>query len=110
LKNSFIKYQFSIKSKEELRDLSHEELLKYIENLQDNIKQEKPPKNSNNSSISPSSEIAPPDKKNKKNQSLREKSSKSVGAQFGREGRTLVQSRISLQLLLHLKKNDKLLI
>jgi len=92
LKNSFIKYQFSIKSKEELRDLSHEELLKYIENLQDNIKQEKPPKNSNNSSISPSSEIAPPDKKNKKNQSLREKSSKSVGAQFGREGRTLVQS------------------
>ena len=93
LKDSFIKYQFSIKSKEELRDLSHEDLLKYIEDLQDNIKQEKPPKNSNNSSISPSSEIAPPDKKNKKNQSLRVKSSKSVGAQFGREGRTLLQSR-----------------
>ena len=41
MRGSFIKYQFSIKSKEELRDLSHEELLKYIENLQDNIKQEK---------------------------------------------------------------------
>ena len=92
LKNSFITYQFSIKSKEELRDLSHEELLKYIENLQDNIKQEKPPKNSNNSSISPSSEIAPSKKRNSKNQSLREKSSKSVGAQLGREGSTLLQS------------------
>jgi len=92
LRDSFIKYQFSIKSKEELRDLSHEELLKYIENLQDNIKQEKPPKNSNNSSISPSSEIAPPKKRNNKNQSLREMSSKSVGAQFGREGKTLLKS------------------
>jgi len=92
LKNSFIKYQFSIKSKEELRDLSHEELLKYIENLQDNIKQEKPPKNSNNSSVSPSSEIAPAKKRNNKNQSLREKSSKSIGAQFGREGITLLRS------------------
>ena len=85
-----IRYQFSIKSKEELRDLSHEELLKYIENLQDNIVQEKPPKNSNNSSIPSSTEIVNP--KPKKNQSLREKSNKKVGGQFGRVGMTLLQS------------------
>ena len=84
-----IKYKFSIKSKDELKELSHEELLKYIENLQDNLVQEKPPKNSNNSGISPSSEIAPP---KKKNQSLREKSDKSVGGQVGREGVTLIRS------------------
>jgi len=92
LKKTLLKYQFSIKSKEELKDLSHEELLKYIENLQDNLVQEKPPKNSNNSSISPSSEIAPPQKRNNKNQSLREKSGKSVGGQLGRKGVTLLQS------------------
>jgi transposase len=92
LKTTLLKYQFSIKSTEELRDLSHDELLKYIENLQDNLVQEKPPKNSNNSSISPSSEIAPPQKRNNKNQSLREKSNKSVGGQLGREGVTLLQS------------------
>ncbi len=87
---SKIKYQFSIKTKDELRGLSHEELLKYIENLQDNLIQEKPPKNSNNSSICPSSEIANPDKK--KNQSLREKSDKKVGGQKGRVGITLKQT------------------
>ena len=87
-----IKYQFSLKTKEELESLTHEELLKYVKDLQDNSIQEKPPKNSNNSSISPSSEIAPSKKRNNKNQSLREKSSKSVGAQFGRKGVTLLQS------------------
>ena len=45
-----IKYQFSIKIESELEQLSHEELLKYIKDLQKNIKQEKPPKNSNNES------------------------------------------------------------
>jgi hypothetical protein len=54
--------------------------------------QEKPPKNSSNSSISPSSEIAPLKKRNTKNQSLREKSNKNVGGQIGREGITLLQS------------------
>ncbi len=92
MKKIRLKYQFSIKSKKELKDLSHKELLKYIENLQDNLVQEKPPKNSNNSSISPSSEIAPPQKRNNKNQSLEEKSGKSVGGQSGREGVTLLQS------------------
>jgi len=92
LNKNRVKYHFSLKTKEELESLTHEELLKYVKDLQDNSIQEKPPKNSNNSSISPSSEIAPPQKRNKKNQSLREKSSKSVGAQFGREGKTLVQS------------------
>ncbi|MDF1884440.1 IS66 family transposase [Sulfurimonas sp. SAG-AH-194-C21] len=89
MKNSHIKYQFSIKSESELEGLSHDELLEYIKNLQKNIVQEKPPKNSNNSSISPSSEIAPP--ANKKNQSLREKSDKDVGGQKGRVGTTLIQ-------------------
>ena len=99
MKKSILKYQFSLKSKEELKNLSHEELLKYIENLQDNIVQEKPPKNSNNSSISPSSEIIPTKKTsvpleggNNRNQSLRQKSHKSVGGQFGRDGVTLKRS------------------
>ncbi len=92
MKKNRIKYQFSLKSKEELRDLSHEELLKYVEDLQDNSIQEQPPKNSSNSSICPSSEIAPSKKKSEKNQSLREKSNKSVGGQTGREGVTLAQS------------------
>jgi transposase-like protein len=92
LKKNIVKYQFSLKTKEELANLTHEELLKYVNDLQDNSIQEKPPKNSNNSSISPSSEIVPPKKQNNKNQSLREKSNKSVGGQLGREGVTLLQS------------------
>jgi transposase len=87
-----VKYQFSLKTKEELDQLTHEELLRYVKDLQDNSIQEKPPKNSNNSSISPSSEIAPPKKRNNKNQSLRENSNKSVGGQIGRDGVTLLQS------------------
>ncbi len=90
MRNNKVKYQFSIKTKDELRDLSHKELLKYIENLQDNLIQEKPPKNSNNSSIPSSTEIANP--KPKKNQSLRKKSDKKVGAQLGRDGVTLLKS------------------
>lgn len=89
MKKDRIKYKFSIKKESELDKLSHEELLKYIKILQKNIVQEKPPKNSNNSSISPSSEIAPP---KKKNQSLREKSNRSVGGQLGRVGVTLHRS------------------
>jgi len=92
LKKNRIKYQFSLKTKEELDALTHEELLKYVKDLQDNSIQEKAPKNSNNSSISPSSEIVSPKKSISKNQSLRKKSNKSVGAQFGREGKTLLQS------------------
>jgi transposase-like protein len=90
LNKNKIKYQFSLKSEEELNNLTHEALLKYVKDLQNNSVQEKPPKNSNNSGISPSSEIAPP--KNKKNQSLREKSDKKVGGQKGREGVTLTRS------------------
>ena len=92
MKKIVIKYQFSLKSKEELEKLSHEELLRYVKNLTDNVVQEKPPKNSNNSSISPSNDIAPPKTRNKKNQSLRKKSNKSVGGQLGRDGVTLEQS------------------
>jgi hypothetical protein len=87
LKKAKIKYIFSIKSKEELRKLSRDELLKYIENLQDNIVQEKPPKNSGNSSIPTGKEINTP----KKNQSTRKKGGKN-GGQFGHKAANLKQS------------------
>lgn len=87
MKKAKIKYQFCIKSKEELRELTHEELLKYTENLQDNIVQEKPPKNSSNSSIPSSKEINTP----KKNQSIRKKGGKNGGV-FGHKGKTLKQT------------------
>jgi transposase-like protein len=87
LKNPKIKYLFSIKSKDELRGLSHKELLKYIENLQDNLVREEPPKNSTNSSIPTSKEIVTP---KKKNQSLRKSGGKN-GGQFGHKGITLKQ-------------------
>jgi len=87
LNKTIIKYHFSIKSEEELDKLSHNELLKYIKNLQDNIVQQKPPKNSTNSGIPTSKEIATP----KKNQSIRKKGGKN-GAQFGHVGKTLKQS------------------
>ena len=86
MKKAKIKYQFAIKSKEELRDLSHEELLKYIENLQDNLVQEKPPKNSTNSGIPTGKEINTP----KRNQSIRKKGGKN-GGQFGHKGKNLKQ-------------------
>ena len=88
MKNSKIKYQFSIKNEDELDKLNHKELLKYIKNLQKNIKQEEPPKNSNNSSIPPSTEIQSP----KKNQSTRKKSDKNSGGQDGHKGTNLEQS------------------
>jgi len=88
LKKAKIKYQFSIKSEEELDKMSQSELLKYIKNLQKNIVQEKPPKNSTNSSIAPASQINTP----KKNQSMRKKSDKSSGGQKGHKGTTLKQT------------------
>ena len=90
MKQDKVKYNFSVKSKAELDKLSHEELLKYVKDLQDNLIQEKPPKNSNNSSIPPSTEIVDPNKRSK-NQSLRQKSDKSAGGQKGRVGITLKQ-------------------
>ena len=88
LKKTKIKIAFSIKDTDELDKLSHEELLKYIKELQKNIVQEKPKKNSDNSSIAPSTDI----NKKKKNQSLREKSGKKPGGQPGRVAKTLRQS------------------
>lgn len=87
--NSNIKLQFSVKKKEDLKDLSYEELLKYVENLTDNLVYEKPKKDSTNSSKCPSSDmgITP-----KKNQSLRAKSGKSTGGQLGHKGATCIQS------------------
>ena len=68
--------------------MTHEELLKYIKDLQKNIIQELPKKNSSNSGISPSTEINSP----KRNQSTREKSKKKSGGQKGHTGKTLTQS------------------
>jgi len=88
LKNTKIKYEFAIKSEKELDSMNQKELLKYIKNLQKNIVQEKPPKNSTNSSIAPSSDIG----KKKKNQSLRKKSGKSSGGQKGHKAVNLEQT------------------
>jgi len=87
LKKAQIKYLFSIKSEDELDKMNQEELLKYIKNLQKNIVQEKPPKNSGNSSIPTGKEINTP----KRNQSIRKKGGKN-GGQFGHKGTTLKQS------------------
>lgn len=88
LKKTKIKIVFSIKDTDELDKLSYEELLKYIKELQKNIVQEKPKKNSDNSSIAPSTDI----NKKKKNQSLRKKSNRKPGGQPGRVAKTLRQS------------------
>ena len=88
-----VKYQFSIKSELELEQLSHEELLKYIKDLQKNITQEKPPKNSNNSSIPSSTEITNP--KPKKNQSLRKKSDLSTTVAELKEKRQVLDLKLS---------------
>ena len=88
MKKTKIKIAFCIKTTDELDKLSHEELLRYIKNLQKNIVQEKPKKNSNNSSIAPSTDI----NKKKKNQSLRQKSTKKPGGQIGHRANTLYQS------------------
>jgi len=91
LKSSKIEYHFSIKSEDELRNLSYEELMKYTKNLtKDWYKLKKPKKDSTNSSISPSADIVSPNKK--KNQSLRKKSKKESGGQEGHKGTTLKQS------------------
>lgn len=83
-----IKQEFSIKTSKELDKLSHEELLKYIKSLQKRLVKEKPKKDSNNSSIAPSTEMGKP----KNNQSLRKPSGRKTGGQKGRTGRTLTQS------------------
>jgi len=88
MKEIKIKQEFAIKTPAELDKLSHEELLKYIKDLQKRLVKEKPKKNSNNSSIAPSTDM----KKPKNNQSLRENSDKKVGGQKGREGKTLTQT------------------
>ena len=88
MKKAKIKLEFSIKTNKEVELFTHEELLEYIKNLHNNIVQEKPKKDSSNSSISPSTEIVPP----KKNQSLRPKSDKNNGGQAGHVGKTLMQS------------------
>ena len=85
--------QFGTKTLEELENLSKEEFIKYSDELTkiyEQIIKKKPEKNSNNSSISPSTDK---DKSNpKKNQSLRSKSNRNSGGQKGREGKTLKQS------------------
>ena len=96
MKNTKIKLEFSIKSEKELEQMNHEDLLEYIKNLQKNIVQEKPKKNSNNSSIAPSTQIVNPKVKNK---SLRKKSNKNSGGQFGHEGKTLKQTNTADKII-----------
>jgi ribosomal protein L29 len=67
MKNIKIKQEFAIKTSAELDKLNHEELLKYIKDLQKRLVKEKPKKNSSNSSIAPSTDMTKP----KKNQTLR---------------------------------------
>ena len=85
--NPKISCQFYIKTQNELDKLTHEELLKYIKDLQNTLVQEKPPKNSTNSGIPTGKEINTP----KRNQSTREKGGKN-GGQFGHNGTTLKQT------------------
>jgi transposase len=87
MSKSEIKYIFSIKTEKELDKLSHDKLLEYVKELQNNITQEKPPKNSSNSSIPTGKEINAP----KKNQSTRKKGGKN-GGQLGHKGTTLKQT------------------
>jgi transposase len=87
MKKIKIEQKFAIKSPEELDKLTHEELLKYIKDLQKRLVKEKPKKDSSNSSIAPSTDMT-----KSKNQSLREKSDRKVGGQKGREGKNLAQS------------------
>ena len=61
---SKVKLDFSIKKKNELKNLTHEELLEYTEILTDDWhkQKEKQKKDSTNSSIPPSTEIVSPKK------------------------------------------------
>jgi len=87
LKKANIKCEFSIKSKEELKDLSYEELIVYTKNLTDEWhRKNKPPKNSTNSGIPTGKEINTP----KRNQSVRKKGGKN-GAVLGHKGTNLKQ-------------------
>ena len=88
MKKVSVKIEFSVKKKEELDNLTHEELLEYVKNLTDHLVPEKPKKNSDNSSIAPSTDL----NKKKKNQSLRSKSNRKPGGQKGRIGTTFRQS------------------
>ncbi len=90
MKKTRKKYKFSVKDKNELNNLTHEELLEYTRNLTDDWhKIKKPKKDSTNSSLPSSTDIVP---KNKRNQSTRESSGKSSGGQKGHKGSNLKQT------------------
>jgi len=88
LKKQQTKYQFSVKSEEELAKLTHEELLEYTRILtEDWHKKNKPKKNSTNSGTPTGQEINTP----KRNQSTRKKGGKNGGV-FGHKGSNLKQT------------------
>ena len=88
MKKEKVKYQFAVKSKEELDNLSYEELIEYTKNLTDEWhKKNKPKKNSTNSGIPTGKEINTP----KRNQSTRKKGGKN-GGQFGHKSINLKQT------------------
>ena len=97
-------------SKEELRKLDKEELVdlvydlsikvdaltRLVEDLQQEIKRLKTPKNSGNSSLPPAQDLF-----RYKNQSLREKSDKKSGGQTGHKGETLRMSPAPDKIVVH---------
>jgi len=97
-------------SKEELRKLDKEELVdlvydllikvdaltRMVEELQNEIKRLKTPKNSGNSSLPPAQDLF-----RYKNQSLREKSDKKSGGQTGHKGETLRMSAAPDKIVVH---------
>lgn len=88
MKKIKIKYKFSVKNEDELKDLSYEELMEYTKNLtKDWHTLKKPKKNSTNSGIPTGKEINTP----KRNQSTRKKGGKN-GAKFGHKGTNLKQT------------------
>jgi len=97
-------------SKEELRKLNKEQLvdlvydlfimvdklLAEVQDLKEEVKRLKTPKNSGNSSLPPSHDIF-----RFKNQSLREKSNKKSGGQPGHKGETLLMSPNPDKIIIH---------
>ena len=73
------------------------ELQKEVHELKEEVKRLKVPKNSSNSSLAPSQDLY-----KLRNQSLREKSTKKTGGQFGHKGATLLMSINPNEIIEHL--------
>src|SRR5659263_304592 len=106
----FVKNEEVMVSKEELRKLDKEQLVDLVygliimvdkltaevQDLREEVKRLKTPKNSGNSSLPPSHDLF-----RFKNQSLREKSNKKSGGQPGHKGETLLMSPNPDKTIIH---------